>query len=154
MGWGDLGIEAAQQYGADLSRMVVVPDPGADWVEVTAALVDVVGLVALRPSGTVEPSRASVLAARLRTREAAMVVWGDWPRANARIQVERVSWSGLAGGTGRLVSRSAQLAVFRGAGPAVRGAWEPGAEPMRSAARSTPLRADRGRSVAQIPRPA
>lgn len=124
VGWDDLGVEAAAQYGADLSRMVVVPDPGPDWVEVTAALVDVVGLVAVRPTGSIEPSRASVLSARLRTREAALVVWGDWPGCTARLRLERVSWSGPAHGTGRLTGRSAQVAVLRGSAPPVRGRWD------------------------------
>lgn len=126
VGWQDFGIEAAQQYGADLSRMVVVPDPGDDWVEVTAALVDVVGLVAVRAPNQerIAPSRASVLSARLRSRAAAMVVWGHWPQSTAQLSMERIEWSGLAHGSGRLTTRSAQVAVSHGAAPPIRGTWE------------------------------
>src|SRR3712207_3582372 len=37
----DFGVEAAADLGIELSRTVLVPDPGEHWLEVTAALVDV-----------------------------------------------------------------------------------------------------------------
>ena len=42
-GWPDFGAEAAAELGIDLARTVLVPDPGEHWLEVTAALVDVMG---------------------------------------------------------------------------------------------------------------
>ena len=39
-GCADFGAEAAADLGIELSRTVVVPDPGEHWLEVTATLVD------------------------------------------------------------------------------------------------------------------
>lgn len=49
VGMRDLGVEAAAAMGVDPARTVVVPDPGNRWLEVTAALVDVLDLVVVRP---------------------------------------------------------------------------------------------------------
>jgi len=123
LGWPDLGAEAAAGLGADLSRVVLVPEPGDLWLEAAAALVDVVRLVVLRPAGPVDPKSVAVLDARLRKRSAALVVWGEWPRCEARLSLERVAWHGPGRGTGRLVQRRAELAVRRGGAPPTRGAW-------------------------------
>lgn len=132
VGMDDFGIEAAQQSGADLSRMVLVPDPGQDWLDVTAALVDVVGLVVLRPPGsaTTPASRAGVLAARLRRRSAALLVLGSWPGCAARFAVDQLSWVGPDRGSGRLQHRRAQVAVYRGGTPELvaRGWWGAGVD--------------------------
>ena len=50
-GCADFGAEAAAELGIELSRTVLVPDPGEHWLEVTAALVDVLRVVVLRPPG-------------------------------------------------------------------------------------------------------
>src|ERR1041384_3372043 len=52
-GWGDFGAEAAAELGIELSRTVLVPEPGEHWLEVTAALVDVLRVVVLRPPASV-----------------------------------------------------------------------------------------------------
>ena len=57
-GWSDFGAEAAAGLGIDLSRTVLVPDPGEHWLEVTAALVDVLKVVVLRPSSRVDAKAA------------------------------------------------------------------------------------------------
>ena len=122
-GWRDFGAEAAVELGVDLARTVLVPDPGEHWLEVTAALVDVLRVVVLRapsPSGAVPAvgaKAASVLESRLRTRSAALVVWGDWPSCEARLTTEASSWAGPDEGRGRLRERSTRLAVRRGARP-------------------------------------
>ena len=114
-GWTDFGAEAAHQLGIDLSRTVLVPAPGEHWLEVTAALVDVLKVVVLRPVGGVDPKAASILDARLRARSAALVVHGDWPRCEARLSTERVAWEGIGWGHGRLKDRRVQVAVRGGA---------------------------------------
>ena len=38
-----IGLEAAAAAGVELSRTILVPDPGDAWLEVTAALIDVLG---------------------------------------------------------------------------------------------------------------
>lgn len=112
-GWPDFGAEAATQLGIDLARTVLVPELGSLWLEVTAALVDVLRVVVLHPTGVVDAKSASVLEARLRARSAALVVWGEWPRCDARLTEERVTWSGPDRGHGRLRSRQVTVAVQR-----------------------------------------
>ena len=75
-GCHDFGAEAAAELGIELSRTVLVPDPGEHWLEVTAALVDVLRVVVLRPPATVDERTASILDSRLRNRSAVLVVHG------------------------------------------------------------------------------
>ena len=112
-GWDDFGAEAAQQQGIVLSRTVLVPAPGEHWLEVAAALADVLKVVVLRPPGLVDAKSASILEARLRARSAVLVVQGEWPRCEARIFAEHVSWVGLEGGRGRLRERRVSLVSRR-----------------------------------------
>jgi hypothetical protein len=122
-GWGavvgmpDFGVEAAAGLGVRLDRTVLVPDPGDLWLETVAALVDVVTLVVVRPPGRVTEAQASKLAARLRTREAALVSLGSWPRADVRLAVETPRWSGAGRGEGHLRARRVTVAVQRGTAP-------------------------------------
>lgn len=114
-GCPDFGVEAAAELGIELSRTVLVPDPGEHWLEVTAALVDVLRVVVLRPPASVDERTAGILDSRLRTRSAVLVVHGHWPRAEARLHVEESAWSGPVAGTGRLEERRASVVVRRGA---------------------------------------
>jgi hypothetical protein len=99
---------------------VLVPDPGEHWLEVTAALVDVLRVVVLRPSTRVDERSAGVLDARLRKRSSVLVVWGDWPRCEARLSLEDARWTGPDHGHGRLRSRHVRVAVRRGSAPPLR----------------------------------
>jgi hypothetical protein len=119
-GWPDFGAEAAADLGVDLARTVLVPDTGEHWLEVTAALVDVLRVVVLRPPAQVDARSAGVIDARLRKRSSVLVVWGDWPRCEARLSLEDVRWSGPDHGHGRLRSRQVRVAVRRGSAPPVR----------------------------------
>ncbi len=117
-GWPDFGVEAAAGLGIELSRTVLVPDPGEHWLEVTAALVDVLRVVVLRPPASVAPRAAEVLESRLRTRSSVLVVWGAWPRCDARLNLEESRWSGPEAGRGWLHERAVRVAVRRGVRPA------------------------------------
>src|SRR3546814_9406257 len=64
------------------------------WLEVTAALVDVLRVVVLCPPGDVDAKSASIVEARLRARSAVLVAWGEWPRPEARLSAERTEWVG------------------------------------------------------------
>lgn len=125
VGTPDLGYEHGVELGLDLSRTVVVADPAGDWVEVTAALIDVVQVVLVRPPARVAPQIAARLAARLRRRSAALVAWGPWPGCEARLRVERSHWEGIGEGHGHLRRRETVLAVERGSAPARRLVWRP-----------------------------
>jgi hypothetical protein len=119
-GWPDFGAEAAAELGIDLARTVLVPEPGEHWLEVAAALVDVMGVLVLRPPARVDARSAGVLDARLRKRSSVLVVWGDWPRCEARLSLEDARWTGPDRGHGRLRSRQVRVAVRRGSAPPVR----------------------------------
>jgi hypothetical protein len=116
-GCADFGVEAAAELGFELARTVLVPDPGEHWLEVTAALVDVLRVVVLRPPASVDERTAGKVEARLRRRSSVLVVHGDWPRVEARLSVEESSWTGPLRGTGQLEERRARVVVHRGARP-------------------------------------
>ncbi len=113
-GWDDFGVEAAHQRGVALDRTVLVPAPGEHWLEVTAALVDVLKVVVLRPPGPVDASAAAIVEARLRARSAVLVVQGDWPRCDVRVSAERPVWEGIGQGRGRLRERRVALVARQG----------------------------------------
>lgn len=114
-----LGLEAAAAAGVELSRTILVPDPGEAWLEVTAALIDVLGVVVVRPPSRVSEKDAARLSARLRQRGSILVVWGDWPRCEARLGLSDVEWVGLGSGHGHLRARQATVDVRRGTAPPV-----------------------------------
>lgn len=107
----EFGVEAASHFGIDLERLVLVPDPGRQWLTVAAALADVIPVVAVRPSGRLAPAEASRFAARLRQRGALLLVDGDWPGSDARLELERSEWSGLEHGHGHLAEREVVVRV-------------------------------------------
>lgn len=120
VGTPDFGAEAAAGVGVDLARVVLVPEPGEHWLEVVAALVDVVPLVLLRPPSAVTDGTAARVAARLRRRDAVLLLHdepGRWPRCELRLRATRSSWSGLGPGHGRLRSRDLEVQVREGARP-------------------------------------
>lgn len=126
VGVADFGVEAAVALGVDIGRTVLVPDPGEQWLEVTAALVDVATVVVVRPPGRVTAQAAEKLAARLRKRGAALVSWGDWPRSEVRLTAREPAWSGVGEGHGHLRARRLVVEAQRGTAPPRRGVlWFP-----------------------------
>ncbi len=106
-----LSAEAAAAAGVNLERLVLVPEPGEQWLAATAALAEVIPVLALRPPGRVRESDAARLAARLRDRGGVLLVAGDWPRAEARFGIGSRSWQGLGLGHGHLHSQEVQVSV-------------------------------------------
>ncbi|MCT7658060.1 hypothetical protein N4S67_06465 [Mycobacterium sp. CPCC 205710] len=88
VGQPDVGLLAAVEMGADLSRIAVVPEPGADPVEVAAVLMDGMDLVVLGLGGrSVPASRARAIVARARQKGCTLLVTGgDWQGASARLE--------------------------------------------------------------------
>ncbi|WP_198671975.1 hypothetical protein, partial [Desertihabitans aurantiacus] len=105
VGLPELGIEAAAALGVALERTVLVPDPGAAWLNVVATLAEVLPVVVTRPPAAVGQHDAARLTARLRQRGAVLIALGDWPRADARLRVVRSRWSGIGAGHGHLAGR-------------------------------------------------
>ncbi|PEG40486.1 hypothetical protein CQY20_07340 [Mycolicibacterium agri] len=101
VGQPDVGLLAAAEMGADLSRLAVIPEPGADPVEVAAVLMDGMDLVVLGLGGrTVPATRARAVVARARQKGCTLLVTGgDWQGASARLEA-RVSGYEVTGGSG------------------------------------------------------
>ena len=90
---------AAAEMGATLDRVAVIPDPGADPLEVAAVLMDGMDLVVLDMTGrAVPPARARSLTARARHKGCTLLVTGtDWQGASVRLDA-RVRGYELTGG--------------------------------------------------------
>lgn len=126
VGFADLGFAAAAELGVELTRTVLIPEPGADISQILSVLVDGVDVIAVHaPNGPIgPPARQRVLASRLRQRGAVLVAVGPWPGADFTLTVSTLGWSGLGVGHGRLRDREllVRLASRRlgGAAPEVR----------------------------------
>lgn len=115
VGVPSLGLAAAEGFGVDLDRMVLVPDAGEpggpSWGTVVATLLETVDVVVARPSGRVPVGVARRLAARARERGSVLVRLGpagDWPEAaDVRLSVVSTAWEGLGQGHGHLRARRA-----------------------------------------------
>ncbi|MBA8795129.1 hypothetical protein FHX74_002757 [Friedmanniella endophytica] len=133
VGVPEFGVEAAASLGVQIDRTVLVPEPGENWLTVAAAMVDVLTVVVVRPpqgrDGRIGPHQAARLDSRLRQREAALIVLGDWPRSDARLRVLRTSWTGIGQGYGHLDARRVTVASRRvGAPGAEADLWLPDAD--------------------------
>jgi hypothetical protein len=107
VGQPDLGLLAAVEMGADLSRVAVIPDPGTDPVEVAAVLIDGMDLVVLGLGGRrVTRTRARAVVARARQKGCTLLVTdGDWEGAQTRLQARVCGYELTAGnrpGFGRI----------------------------------------------------
>ena len=124
VGFPLISVQAADEYGVDLSRLAIVPAPGAGWTTAVGALLDAVDVVAVRPPGgstgegrppggstregrppRLTPGDVRRLAARARTKESVLISYGDWPGADVRLRAEAGQWQGIGEGYGRLRSR-------------------------------------------------
>jgi len=116
-----LGAPAAAGIGIDLSRLVLVPDPGPQWAVVVAGLLDALDVVVVRSPGSARADVPRRLAARARERGAVLVVvpaagGGLHWQADVHLRCESIHWDGLAQGCGRLRSQRLQVtATGRGA---------------------------------------
>jgi hypothetical protein len=135
-----LGSAAAAEAGVALDRFVRVAEPGEQWANVTASLLEAIDLVVVHP-----PARASVgdmrrLTARARERSAVLLVAGGWEGAMVNLSVTAQRWHGLGVGHGHLQTREVKVeALGRGAAarPRVATVWLPGTGGVVSAARES-----------------
>ncbi|HEY2644121.1 MAG TPA: hypothetical protein VGI56_10260 [Galbitalea sp.] len=118
IGVPEFGVEAAASFGVDLERLVLVPNPGDQWLAVTAAVADVLSVVVLKPPARTTDGRARVsdgnisrLAARLRQRGSTLIVAGAWPQGEAMLSLSESSWSGIGEGFGHLSAREVTVTV-------------------------------------------
>lgn len=111
VGVPEFGIEAAARFGVDLERLVLVPNPGDQWLGVTSAIADVMGVVVTRPPRRASDSSVARLSARLRQRGSTLIVLGTWPQSDAMLSLSRSDWSGIGNGHGYLEARQATVTV-------------------------------------------
>lgn len=117
VGFPRISAEAAREYGVDLGRLALVPDPGTGWTTAVGALLDAVDIVAVRPPrGKGLPSGdVRRLAARARSKDAVLMPFvaggasAAWPGADVRLHVRDGVWSGIGDGTGRLRARQVEI---------------------------------------------
>jgi hypothetical protein len=134
VGTGDPGILAIAELGVDLDHLALVPWPGSQWPEVTAAVLDDMDVVLVHPPGRVRSGVARRLVARARQRRAVLVVQagpGMWPEGpDIRLSVEGGAWEGVDRGHGHLRGRHVEVTAA-GRRSAVRGVrtglWLPAA---------------------------
>ncbi|HEU5384973.1 MAG TPA: hypothetical protein VFV73_03655 [Streptosporangiaceae bacterium] len=135
-GLPEAGVLAAADLGLDAGRILLVPDPGPAWPQVTASLLDGCELVLLRlprpagasagrPAGGQVPAQARRrLEATLRRGRGVLIVAGDWPGAQYRLRVVTQRWTGLGDGRGRLRACCAEItADGRGEAAMTRTRW-------------------------------
>jgi hypothetical protein len=122
VGMPEFGVEAAASFGIDLERLVLVPDPGNQWLAVTAAMADVMTVVVTKPPVSSQAGpRASEgnlarLAARLRQRGSTLIVTGNaarnaWSQSEALLSLSQSEWSGIGEGNGHLSARQVTVTV-------------------------------------------
>lgn len=120
-GMPHVGVLAADELGMDLTRLVLVPDLGADGPRVLAALLDGMDVVVVGEVALADADRRR-LSARAKERSAVLVATTPWPGAGVVLTAEESRWDGVGRGDGRL--RTRQLTVSRhGRGAAAR-SWQ------------------------------
>ena len=111
VGVPEFGVEAAKHFGIDLDRLVLVPNPGDQWLAVTATIADVMGVVVTRPPKRASDTTVARLAARLRQRGTTMLVLGSWPQTEAMLSLSQSQWHGIGEGHGHLAAREVTVTV-------------------------------------------
>jgi hypothetical protein len=111
VGAPSIGLLAVAQAGIDLSRLVLVPAPGAQAAPALAALLDGMDVVVVGPEVSLLGADRRRLVARARERASVIVSLRPWPGAHMTLAAERTRWAGLGAGRGRLSSR--ELTVTR-----------------------------------------
>lgn len=111
VGLPDLNLEATQEWGVRLDRLVLIPDVQQQWLTVVADVVEAADLVIAAAPPRLPAGQVTRLESRLRHRRSAVVVVGDWPRPLSRIRAWGHSWEGLSRGHGCLVERRLHIEV-------------------------------------------
>jgi hypothetical protein len=116
----DLGLAAVAEAGLDLRRLVLIPDPGAQWASVVATQLDGFEAILFRAPRRASITEARRLAARARERGSTLFVLGHWPQqVDLSLRIEQSAWIGLSHGYGRLTGRECTL-LAEGRGAAAR----------------------------------
>lgn len=125
VGWPELGVAAVAEQGGRLDCLALVPDAGPDPAAVVSVLLDGLDVVLLGPGvASVAPSRARVLAGRVRAAGAVLLVGPDWPGSELTLAGRPCRYRGLGTGAGRLASVSTVVRCSgRAAAPSRSAEW-------------------------------
>lgn len=135
IGFPALGIAALSGLGADLSKFLVLDEPGEQWLQAVSVMAGAVDVVLLWPPRRPTAEQLRRVVSRVRTtdrqRGTVLVVAGPWDGAHLRLRAHGAAWSGLGAGTGHLTGRrvsvSAEGRGARGQGRSV-DLWLPAAD--------------------------
>lgn len=109
IGCPGFGIRAASDLGADLSRVLLLDEPGDQWPRALAVMAGAVDVVLLRPPRQPTATQLRQVASRVRATErqrgAVLVTVGPWDGAHLRLRTRGADWGGLGDGTGHLTGR-------------------------------------------------
>ncbi|MBS2548367.1 hypothetical protein KGQ19_15990 [Catenulispora sp. NL8] len=109
IGYPNFGIAAACGLGADLSKMLMLDEPGERWPDAVTVLAAAVDLVLLhapgRPNGTQLRRLANRIRQTDRQRGCVLVVTSPWERADLTLSVHSPQWEGLGDGVCNLTRR-------------------------------------------------
>lgn len=111
VGMPAFGAVAAARRGVELSRLALIPHPGAQAAEVIGLCLEGVDVVLAGPRLALSDADRRRVAARARERGALILAVAPWAGADVALTVERVRWAGLGAGEGRLREREATVAV-------------------------------------------
>lgn len=109
LGLPHIGVVAAARRGIHLSRLALIPHPGAEAAAIAGACIDGMDIVVLGPRLALSDTDRRRLSVRARERGAVMVSVGAHPGAHVSLRVVRSEWTGLGAGEGRLRERSLTL---------------------------------------------
>jgi len=122
VGTADPGILSMAELGIDLGHLAIVPldepgaalsRPGLTWPEVTAALIDGMDAVLVRPPWQARPHVARHLVARARERQTVLIVLSPrawWPEGpDLHLTVTTGVWHGVGAGHGHLRGRRVEV---------------------------------------------
>jgi hypothetical protein len=104
LGLPELGIEAAQEAGISLKRLVWIPAPEQHLLNALSGLIEAFGVI-LVGHCEVTPSQNATLLSRLREYQSTLITLNSWGNSEATLNVEHSRWTGLSEGFGMLRSR-------------------------------------------------
>jgi hypothetical protein len=121
------GIALADLFGRRrevLDRLLVVPEPGENWMRAVETLADGVDVILLRPPAAAPAGLRRRVEARLRqgraegtTHRPVLLVLGEWPGAAVTLHTVETVWTGLSGvgptaGTGQITGCKATVTAL------------------------------------------
>jgi hypothetical protein len=119
-----LGVVAAAGMGAEPARLMLVPEPGPNWPQVVASMLEACEVVVVRPPVSPSAQARRRLEGVLRRGGGVLIAVGPWDGAPVRLRVTQRSWTGIGDGYGSLRGcRAEVVAEGRGAAARPRRQW-------------------------------